>query len=123
MKPSKIAHDLALMRYARVLIRRKVPASEAEELANAVNEIVQAALHILRAEIEHERDETRRRFYEVHPELHPERGHMPHEPFARPIAANVLRIEAITTQPGAAHLDKQHENDLARSPSVARAVP
>jgi hypothetical protein len=85
MIPSKIAHNLALMRYARLLTRRKVPATEAEELASAVNEIVQTALHIMRAEIEAERDETQRRFYEVHPDLHPERGHMPRKP-AEPIA-------------------------------------
>ena len=85
MIPSRIAHNLALMRYARLLTRRKVPVIEAEELASAVNEIVQTALHIMRAEIEAERDETRRRFYEVHPELHPERGHMPAKPKPAPI--------------------------------------
>jgi len=77
MIPSRIAYDLALMRYTRLLIRFKVTASDAQELTDSLSEVVQTALNQLRAEIVAERDAARRRFFEVHPSLHPERGHMP----------------------------------------------
>jgi hypothetical protein len=77
MIPSRIAHDLALMHHKSLLITFKISEAQADALTRSVDNLINTAIQLFRAEIETERDETRRRFYEVHPNLHPERGHMP----------------------------------------------
>ena len=71
MIPSKIAHEIALMRHTRLLLRFKMSAAQAEELTASVDEIVRTALHVVVAELEAERDETRRKFFAAHPQLAP----------------------------------------------------
>ena len=71
MIPSRIAHNLALMRYTRMLLRFKMSAEQAEELTAGVDEIVRTAVQELRAEIEAERDDARKKFFAAHPNLTP----------------------------------------------------
>ena len=71
MIPSRIAHNLALMRYTRMLLRFKMSAEQAEELTAGVDDIVRTAIHELRAELEAERDDARKKFFAAHPQLSP----------------------------------------------------
>ena len=71
MRLAHIAVEIAQKRIARLLMRR-MPESEALAFVEAWESLVDAKIWELRRSIENERDETRRRFYEVHPALNPQ---------------------------------------------------
>ena len=92
MIPSRIASNLAQLRLVRLLTTRfKLPDGVAEELMHAIRDVALTVVQELRAELEAERDESRRRFYEINPTLHPERGHMPPASSAPAITTPQLR--------------------------------
>lgn len=76
MRLAHIAVEIAQKRIVRLLVRR-MPEAEALAFVEAWEALVDAKIWELRRVLEAERDETRRRFYEVHPTLHPERMQPP----------------------------------------------
>ena len=76
MKLAHIAVEIAQKRIVRFLTRR-VSETDAREAVEVWSALMDAKILELRRMLEDERDETRRRFFEVHPTLHPERGTLP----------------------------------------------
>ena len=73
----KLAHqstEIAKGRLELLLLRLKVKERDAVELTKAFMDLASSLDLERQRAMEDERDETRRRFYEVHPTLHPERG-------------------------------------------------
>lgn len=73
-----MAIDLAEKSLVRLMLRRPgMSEREAKDLIQGMSALIDAKVLLMRREIEANLDETRRRFYEVHPSLRPTLGHWP----------------------------------------------